>query len=290
MATSRAAFARLLKTRSRAQGPDPVLIDLHCHLLPGIDDGAPDLETSLEMARIAVADGITTIACTPHIYPGLYENNGPDILRRVAALQEDLDCAGIPLTLTAGCDAHLTPTMVAELDSGHIPTIAGSRYFLFEPPHHVAPPRLAESVIATRDAGYMPIVTHPERLSWIESHYETMKTLAGAGAWMQLTAGSVTGRFGKRAQYWSERMLDEGLVHLLATDAHNLRNRKPQMREAVDMVAARLGERAATDMVRTRPRMVLENADPATAPATVGTVPVRSGGGFGALRRLFRAA
>ena len=265
------------------------MIDLHCHLLPGIDDGAPDLETSLEMARIAVADGITTIACTPHIYPGLYENNGPDILLRVAALQADLDHAGIPLKLVAGCDAHLTPTMVAELNSGHIPTLAGSRYFLFEPPHHVAPPRLEQSVMATLQAGYMPVITHPERLSWIESHYETMKALAKAGAWMQLTAGSITGRFGKRAQYWSERMLDEGLVHLVATDAHNLRNRKPLLADAVAMVAARLGAAAAHDMVFTRPGMVLANAVPATGPRTAG-VTIRSSGGIGALRRLFRAA
>jgi len=266
------------------------LIDLHCHLLPGIDDGAPDLETSLEMARIAVAEGIGTVACTPHIYPGLYENNGPDILRRVASLQSELEGAGIPLTLVAGCDAHLTPTMVAELDSGHIPTLAGSRYFLFEPPHHVAPPRLEETVRATMAGGYLPIVTHPERLSWIESHYETMKRLAAAGAWMQLTSGSVTGRFGKRAQYWSERMLDEGLVHLLATDAHNLRNRKPLIREAFDAVAARLGEQAARDMVETRPAIVLANADPETAPETISAAPARPSGGFEVLRRLFRAA
>lgn len=265
------------------------MIDLHCHLLPGIDDGAPDVETSLEMARIAVDDGIEMIACTPHIYPGLYENSGPDILRRVDELQIILNDAGIPLTLTSGCDAHLTPTMVAELKSGHIPTLAKSRYFLFEPPHHVAPPRLEESVFATIAAGYMPIVTHPERLSWIESHYETMKTMARSGAWMQLTAGSITGRFGKRPQYWSERMLDEGLVHIIATDAHNLRNRKPLMAEATRMVAERLGDDAARDMVLTRPRMVLENADPATGPMLVGAAPKPSGG-LGALRRLFRAA
>lgn len=266
-----------------------VLIDLHCHLLPGIDDGAPDLETSLEMARIAVADGIGTIACTPHIYPGLYDNNGPDILRRVIALQAVLNDAGIPLTLVAGCDAHLTPTMVAELNNGHIPTLAGSRYFLFEPPHHVAPPRLEQSVLATLEAGYMPIITHPERLSWIEGHYDTMKALAKAGAWMQLTAGSITGRFGKRPQYWSERMLDEGLVHLIATDAHNLRNRKPLMADAAAMVAVRLGDAAAHDMVVTRPNMVLANAAPATGPATIGLA-AKTSGGLGHLRRLFRAA
>lgn len=264
------------------------MIDLHCHLLPGIDDGAPDVETALEMARVAVADGIEVIACTPHIFPGLYDNTGPDILRRVVELQAQLDEAEIPLRLVAGCDAHLTPNMVAELASGHIPTIAGSRYFLFEPPHHVAPPRLEESVMATLAAGYVPIITHPERLSWIESHYEVIKQLGRAGAWMQLTAGAVTGRFGKRPQYWAERMLDEGLVHLLATDAHNLRNRKPQLSGAVEAVTARLGARAARDMVLTRPLLVLENASPSRAP-TLDCMPKRSGA-LEAVRRLFRAA
>lgn len=264
------------------------MIDLHCHLLPGIDDGAPDIETALEMARVAVADGIQITACTPHIYPGMYDNSGPDILRRVDDLQVALDDAGIALKLVAGCDAHITASMVAELRSGHIPTLAGSRYFLFEPPHHVAPPRLEETVMATVAAGYHPIITHPERLTWIEAHYDIMARLAAAGVWMQITAGAVIGRFGKRSQFWAERMLDEGLVHLLATDAHNLRNRKPRMAEAVEAVAARLGERAAMDMVLTRPRLVLENADPSRAPAPVG-VP-KSPARFKALRRLFSAA
>lgn len=264
------------------------MIDLHCHLLPGIDDGPPDLETALEMARIAVADGIEIIACTPHIYPGMYDNNGPDILRRVVELQTQLDQADIRLKLVAGCDAHVTPTMVAELNSGHIPTLAGSRYFLFEPPHHVAPPRLEETVLATMAAGYMPILTHPERLTWIESHYDIMTRLVARGAWMQITAGALIGRFGKRPQYWAERMLDEGLVHILATDAHNLRNRKPKLAEATAAVAARLGERSAMDMVLTRPRLVLENADPSRAPAPVG-VP-KPAGGLKVLRRLFKAA
>lgn len=264
------------------------MIDLHCHILPGIDDGAPDVGTALEMARVAVADGIEVVACTPHIYPGLYDNNGPDILRRTGELQMRLDDTGINLKLVAGCDAHMTPTMIAELASGHIPTLAGSRYFLFEPPHHVAPPRLEETVLATIDAGYVPIITHPERLSWIESHYEIMGRIVEAGAWMQLTAGAVTGRFGSRSQYWAERLLDDGLSHLLATDAHNLRNRKPKLSGAVAAVTARLGARAARDMVLTRPRMVLENANPSRAP--VPELVQKRAGRRDVLRRLFRTA
>src|SRR5690606_10593166 len=91
------------------------VIDLHCHLLPAIDDGAADESVSLEMARIAVADGIRTIACTPHIYPGFYENDRAGIVARVAALQRRLDDEGIPLRLTFGADAHLTPELLGRI-------------------------------------------------------------------------------------------------------------------------------------------------------------------------------
>ncbi len=264
------------------------MIDLHCHLLPGIDDGATDLDTSIQMARIAVADGIKVTACTPHIMPGYYPNTGPQIRIAVQELQARLDDLRIPLSLVSGADVHLVPELATGLKSGHLLTLANSRYFLFEPPHTTAPPRLAESVFDVMAAGYHPIITHPERLRWITDHYDTMQALADAGAWMQLTAGSVTGRFGKGAQYWSERMLDEGLVHILATDAHNLRGRTPILSEAVERVAERLGPKAAEDMVLTRPRMVLTNASPSLAPPPVGAPDRTEGKGW--LRRWFGAA
>lgn len=265
------------------------MIDLHCHILPGIDDGAPDLETSLEMARIAVADGIKITACTPHITPGVYDNTGPDILRRIDALQLELDKADIPLRLTSGADVHLAPDLAGGMRSGRVLPLAGSRYFLFEPPHHIAPPRIEDAVFDVMAAGYLPIVTHPERLSWIEGQYDVFQRMVHAGAWMQITCGSITGRFGERPKYWAEKMLDEGIVHIIATDAHNLRNRKPAMASARDAVAERLGEQAAIDMVLTRPQAVLDNQDPVTLPPTVANAnkkPARSGGFF---QRLFGA-
>jgi protein-tyrosine phosphatase len=272
------------------------VIDLHCHLLPGIDDGAVDLDDSLAMARCAVADGITVTACTPHIFPGLYENAGPEIRQAIARLQVSLDEAEIPLKLVTGADVQLAVDLAGGLRSGRVLSLNDSRYFLFEPPHHTAPPRLEETVFNIMAAGFQPVVTHPERLHWIESHYDTMCRLAHAGAWMQLTAGSVTGRFGRRPKYWSERMLDEGLVHILATDAHNMRNRAPRMAEARDAVAERLGEQAATDMVLTRPRGILDDLAPEAMPPAEGLAkaPARSKGlgatGMGMLRRLFSAA
>jgi len=240
------------------------VIDLHCHILPGVDDGAKDLETALAMARIAVEDGVEIIACTPHIFPGVYDNRGHDIARDIARLQDALDAAGIPLRLTRGADAHLAPDLGQGLRAGRVPSLGGSRYFLLEPPHHVAPPRLDLAVQDLLDQGHVPVITHPERLTWIEDRYDLVKALSGVGAWLQITAGSLTGRFGPRARYWAERIVDEGLAHILASDAHDLSRRAPRLSEGRDAVAARLGPEEARRMVIDRPRGILANADPAT--------------------------
>ena len=235
-------------------------------MLPGIDDGAPDFETALAMARIAVADGITITACTPHIYPGMYENDAHGIHAAIAGLQQVLDRQNIALKLVAGADAHVVPELLDGLKTGRIPTLAGSRYFLFEPPHHVAPPRLEETAFNTIAAGFVPVVTHPERLTWIDSHYDIFKRMVKAGAWMQVTAGALTGRFGGRPKYWAERMLDEGLVHILATDAHHSDRRPPLLAEAREAAARRLGEAEAQHLVLTRPLGIVENLAPAQLP------------------------
>jgi len=238
------------------------MYDLHCHMLPGIDDGAPTREIALEMARMAVADGIQVTACTPHIYPGLYENTAPGIAAAIAALRADLDAEGIPLQLVMGADVHLDPAMVDGLQRGRIPTLNGSRYFLFEPPHHVAPPRLEDELFRVMTAGYVPVLTHPERLSWIDSHYPLFTELVKRGVWMQLTAASVTGKFGKAAAYWAHKFLDDGLVHIIASDAHHSRKRPPILSEAREWVAARYGREEAEAMVFTRPRGILDNQPP----------------------------
>lgn len=203
------------------------MIDLHSHILPGIDDGAKTLDVSLEMARIAVAGGIRTMACTPHIYPGMYMNDGPGIAAARDALQAELDQAGIALQLVVGADVHLVPGLIDGLRSGRVPTLHGSRYFLLEPSHTTPPPRLEDSVFNLIASGYTPVITHPERLTWVEGHYPVFQRLIGQGAWMQVTAGALTGMFGPRAKYWGERFIGEGLTHILATDAHSTGRRRP---------------------------------------------------------------
>jgi len=239
------------------------LIDLHSHLLPGIDDGSKDLAMSLAMARVAAADGISTIACTPHILPGVYNNGGPAIRRAVARLAESIAKAGIPITLVTGADVHIAPDLDVQLRDGRALTLNDSRYLLLEPPHHVLPPRLEDLIFGLQAAGYVPILTHPERLSWIEGHYDLIGRLVSSSVLMQITAGSVMGRFGRRPRYWAERMLDEGLCHLLATDAHNTEQRAPRLAEARDVVAQRLGDDEALNLVLRRPRGILNNLNPA---------------------------
>ncbi len=256
------------------------MIDLHCHILPGIDDGAKTSGESLEMARIAVADGIHTLACTPHIYPGMYMNDGPGIAHACASLQAELDQRGIALKLVVGADVHLVPGLVDGLRNGRVPTLNGSRYLLLEPSHTSPPPRLEASVLELIQAGYTPILTHPERLAWVETHYRVLQRLIARGAWMQVTASSLTGVFGRRARYWGERFIGEGHTHLLASDAHSTGRRSPRLSEGLEVARRLVGDTGARRLVMERPAAVLKNL-PAQdvgleqAPAATGPSMVR---------------
>lgn len=237
------------------------MIDLHCHLLPGIDDGPVDLVTSLEMARIAWSDGIRTIACTPHIYPGVYDNDASAICSAVERMREGLDAAGVDIALTTGADVHLAPDLCVGITEGRVPTLGGSRYLLLEPPHHVAPPNFEQVIFDLMAAGITPVITHPERLSWVESHYDLFCRLAGRGCWLQVTAGALTGRFGPRVRYWADRFVSEGWAHLIATDAHDTRRRPPLLAEGWAAAAKLVGEEAARRMVEQYPAAILSNAE-----------------------------
>src|SRR5262245_20489400 len=214
------------------------------------------------MAKLYVADGVTAVACTPHILPGLYQNSGPQIREATLALQQALDEEGIPLRLVTGADVHMAPDLVAGLRAGRVLSLADTRYVLIEPPHHVAPVTMQQFFFDLVVAGYTPILTHPERLSWIESHYSGLQRLIKAGVWMQVTAASLTGAFGRSAQYWASRMLDEGCVHILATDAHDTKRRPPCLSAGRDLAAKRVGTREAEDLVVTRPLAILKNLIP----------------------------
>src|SRR3954468_18558699 len=130
------------------------MIDLHNHILPGLDDGAADVSVAISMAKMAVEEGTTDLACTPHILPGLYHNRGDLIRHAIAELQQVLLCEGIPLNLVSGADVHLVPDLLVGLQEGRLLTLGGSRYVLIEPPHHVYPGRMADVLFDLMVAGY----------------------------------------------------------------------------------------------------------------------------------------
>ena len=242
------------------------MIDLHSHILPGVDDGAHDLAASLAMARMAVADGVKVMACTPHFMPGMYDNESTDIRQRVASLQKSLLEANINLSLVVGSDAHIRPDFLTRLRDGKILRLNDSRYVLFEPPHNVVPKRLEDLLFNIIVAGYVPVLTHPERLKWIEQQFPLMESLVKAGVWMQITAGSLTGRFGPRPKFWADRMLANGMVRILASDAHNITSRPPIMSEAFSIAEAELGLDEARNLVLVRPADILDNVPAESSP------------------------
>lgn len=266
------------------------LIDLHCHILPGIDDGARDLAESIDMAKAMVAQGVTTVACTPHITPGVYHNHGPAIRRAIGQLRQELERNDIPLQLVSGADVHMTPAIIDELRSGQALSIADSRYVLIEPPHHSAPPQLESFFFNLIVAGYVPILTHPERFPWLCSRYEIVERLVRAGVWMQLTAASLRGGFGRHALYWSERMLDDGYVHLLASDAHDIERRPPDLAAGRDLAERRLGAKEAQNLVLTRPVGILRDQSPSTLPGPVGVANAKTVSSAEAAGRFGRAS
>lgn len=237
------------------------MIDLHSHILPGCDDGAPDVAAAVDMARLAVADGTRVLACTPHILPGLYHNDGAGIRQRVASLRKVLAEAGVDLKLVVGADVHIAPDLPQKLADKTVPTLNGSRYFLLEPPHHVVPPNLVAFVERLIASGYVPIITHPERLTWVAKNYDLLEEAGRKGALMQITAGSLTGNFGNKAKGLADRMLDEGRIDLVASDAHNTAGRSPIMSTAFALVREKLGPEAAHRLFIDTPARILRNAE-----------------------------
>jgi protein-tyrosine phosphatase len=233
------------------------VIDLHTHILPELDHGPRDWGEALEMCRIAVADGIATIAATPHVSE-VFPNAEPRIRAAVDELRRRVAAAGIDLAVVVGGDYHVRP----DLAPGNVVTLGDNgRYFLLEFPYQVMPPH-AEAFVATlRARGLVPIVTHPERTASLQRDPGRLEPLVKRGAIVQVTAGSLLGHFGRHAAATAERFLKKGWVHLLASDAHWPDERQPLLGEGARAAAKIVGEAAARALVEEHPAAVLAGRD-----------------------------
>ena len=247
------------------------MIDIHHHLLPGLDDGSNSIETSVAMARMAIEDGITHVVCTPHA-SGQYEFDPAANAAKMAELQARLTNENVSLTLGLGCDFHLSFDNVAQAKTD--PTrfsINGKSYLLVEIPDYGLPPGLAETFYELQLAGLTPILTHPERNPTLQNEPGRLADWLRGGVLLQITADSVTGHKGRRAQRMSHELLEKRWGHFLATDAHNATSRPPRMREAHDMVADKYGSAYAHSLCVTNPLAAFlgKAFDPAEEPREI---------------------
>jgi protein-tyrosine phosphatase len=217
------------------------MIDIHHHLLWDLDDGATSVETSLAMARMAVEDGITHIVCTPHAN-SQYDYMPEVIDAKIAELERLLDEEKIALKLGRGCDFHMSFDNIeqSQKDPARF-SINGSGYLLVEIPDYGIPAGLTEIFYQMQITGLTLILTHPERNRTLQADQSRLLDWLRGGVLVQVTAGSVVGRMGKRAEKMAHELLENRWVNFLATDAHNTTSRPPLMREAFEAVAKRYG-------------------------------------------------
>ncbi|MGO1433613.1 MAG: tyrosine-protein phosphatase, partial [Ruoffia tabacinasalis] len=202
------------------------MIDLHCHILPGIDDGAKTMADSIAMAELAISEGITHILATPHHMNRSWMNDKQKVLTLVNELQEELDRRQIDLTIFPGQEVRLYGDILKGIKDNQILFIDEQKqYVLIEFPTETVPTYAERLFFDLQSHGKTPIIVHPERNHDILKHPNKLKNLVDKGALAQLTAASYTGGFGSKIQKFSKQLIEANLVHFLASDAHNVTNR-----------------------------------------------------------------
>lgn len=235
------------------------MIDLHCHLLPGIDDGAESIDQALAMARLAVANGITHALMTPHIQPGRYDNAMDVIAGKVKQFQVILDEAGVPLRIGVGSEVRVSIESLQMIVDGQVPYLGeldGFHVLLLEFPHGQIIPGTEKLVAKLLDRKIRPMIAHPERNKDVIRKLEKIRPFVEAGCMLQVTAGSVAGNFGEPARQTAMAMLENGWVDILASDAHDLIHRPPELEPGRRAAASIVGEAASWEMVKGLPQRI----------------------------------
>jgi len=230
------------------------MVDIHCHILPGIDDGAKTWETAEAMCRIAAEDGIKHIVCSPHSNDEYhYDRSKNDDL--VSELRERV---GDTMRFSSGCDFHFSfENIQAALADPDRFLISGTEYLLVEFSDYSISPAVGDALLRFRGMGITPIITHPERNMVMVRRPEQVLRFAEHGCVVQITANSLTGHWGEGARKFAEWLLDHKAVHVIATDAHDTRHRPPVLSKARDYVAENYDERLARALVEDNPQAIV---------------------------------
>jgi len=243
------------------------MIDMHTHILPAIDDGIKNEDDAVEFARMAVADGIKTIIATPHCKEGSWENRREGILEDVARLRARLEREQVPVELLPGGEVHIVPELVERVKDGRAPTLGDNgKTLLLELSLSQYPVELEKLIFELKLAGLQVLLAHPERIRFFQEDPSRYEAVVRIGAYGQITTGSILGTFGSRAKEYSEELLRKGLVHVIASDAHNTARRPPILSEAVDVATPWVGRAYAEAMTRDIPQALLEGKTPQIPP------------------------
>lgn len=243
----------------------PLFVDIHNHLLPGVDDGARNWDETLEMARRACASGTDTMIATPHRKWQRRQDAPTDwVLARVAEVRAALEREQIPLTVLPGVELQIGPELAEELLSGAVPTLGNGQWALIEPPFDHVPADALTHLRAVRDAGFGIVLAHPERNADVQRGLSFLNACAELGIVFQLTTGSILGRLGPRPQQTAEAILQHAADWplVIASDMHDLSERPPDLMAAARDAAAKIvGPTAAQDMADSRPRAIVLDRD-----------------------------
>jgi protein-tyrosine phosphatase len=261
------------------------VIDLHTHILPGVDDGVRTDDEAIAFARMAVADGVRTLVATPHSKDDFFANDRPSVLAAVGRLRQLLEAEKVPLELVPGAEVYLAPDLLARIRDGRATTLGDNgRTLLLELSTNQYPVELDNVVFHLKLAGIVTLFAHPERIRYFQDDVSRYEKVVRLGAYGQITTGSVLGVFGEEIEEFSEELIRRRLVHVLASDSHNVRGRPPVLSRALEAVASMVGEEEARAMVEDHPRALLEGREPAVP--EILEAPRR----FSMFARLFRRA
>lgn len=237
------------------------MIDIHSHILPGLDDGAPDLKTALKMAKMAEKDGITGMIATPHSYDGNYNCSREEILEACDKFNHELKKESFTLKVYPGAEIRLIPELLEMYKRDELLTIGNlGKAILLELPERFIPEAIIRFVNKLGENGLQVILAHPERNSTIQNNYQVLDELIYAGATVQITAGSLTGKFGRPTKLFTEQLLKGQKVQHLATDSHALRGRAPIMSKAVKTMKKIIGIENATMILDQNKNLIIQKS------------------------------
>jgi protein-tyrosine phosphatase len=230
------------------------VIDIHCHLLPEVDDGPKSWDVAVEMCRIAAEDGITHSVATPHANDR-YAYDRAYLASVLAQLQEKV---GASLRLSLGCDFHLSyENLERVLEQPHAYTIGETNYLLVELSDFSVPIQISDCFFRLGDRGLTPILTHPERNPILQQNPQRLLEFVEQGCLMQVTASALTGSWGERPEIIARWLLDRAAVHILATDAHDAKRRVPILSHARDRAEQIVGAEYAEALVQGNPGAIV---------------------------------